>query len=180
MELLIAQNDDAQVLANRIALAHKLGHKKIAVLLTKQTLQLKGSIKDVEWLLLARTVNEVVSLRKNCDAVIAPARREFFESKTVKYILNPEESSRADFMHHRNSGLNQVLLNLCKRSNKEIITTLDMLDKNPAIILGRMMQNVTFCSKYGVPYHVVSGAYDEWRQRGASDINALMRVLIKK
>lgn len=179
MELLIATKEDLTSLQDRIALAQKLGHKKIAVLLSKETISYKDDLKDVECLLLAKTVGEVQKLAKQCDAVIALAKREFFENKTVKYILTPEDSSREDFVHHRNSGLNQVLLNLCKRSGKEIITTLSLLEKKKHIMLGRMMQNAHFCKKYNVLYHITSGAISEWDQRSASDMLALKRELEK-
>lgn len=192
MELLIVGEKERQrSIEQRAALARELGHKEILLLFQKDSKDNQELIKKiredaaprVESAILISTQNQAKSLRKNYDHIIAPCKREFFENKNVDFILEPESGSRKDFIHHRNSGLNQVLLKLCqatsKREAKGIIATLSLLRgaRRPSEILGRMLQNARWCEKYKVAYHVTSGARTAMEQRSAPDLAALKRTV---
>lgn len=192
MELLIAsEQETAASLAKRIALAKELGHKNILLLFThsKRHQALMKRIRDcsgegVLFAALVTTQNQAKALKKEYDAIVAPCARTFFESKHVDYILEPERQSRSDFIHHRNSGLNQVLLKLCrptsKRPGKGILTSTSLLlnTPRPETMLGRMQQNARWCRKYKVHYEVTSGARSRWEQRDAESVKALARLLL--
>src|SRR3989344_8700756 len=63
-----------------------------------------------------------------------------FESKKIDIIASLERSSGNDFMHYRNSGLNQVFCKLAKKNNIAVgFNFSDILKDKPNI--GRMMQN---------------------------------------
>ncbi|MBR9692701.1 hypothetical protein GOV07_02085 [Candidatus Woesearchaeota archaeon] len=180
MELLIIKpGENAQP---RIEIARGLGHKEIVVLYTKHDKR-NGKMTGTKSAILVTTMNQAKSLKKSYDFIFAPCKREFFESKFVDSILEPEDQKRLDFIHHRNSGLNQVLLKLCqptaKRPAKRIITTTSLLlhAKSPATLIGRMMQNAKWSKKYKVNYLVTSGARTKWEQRDAESIKALSRIL---
>lgn len=189
MELLIVEEKEtAEELAARVALAKELGHKEILLLFQTPTKEHKALLKKLasEQLtsaILITTTNQAAALKRTYDRIVAPCKREFFESKHVDYLFEPEAQRRSDFIHHRNSGLNQVLLKLCqptaKRPAKGIITTSELLlnTKHPAVILGRMQQNARWCKKYKVAYHVTSGARKMLEQRDSASLKALERVI---
>ena len=180
MELLIGTEE----LARRIALARSLGHKELLILLLRHdqndARRLASEFPDVQRGVFVTTVNQAAALRKQYHAIVAPCQRELIECKAVTHVLNPEDATRADFLHHRNSGLNQVLLDLAKRNGISFISTLQqlLLTNEPAVILGRMGQNARWCRKRNVPYLVASGAGTVWGQRSKSDLEALRRVLL--
>jgi len=182
MELLVVAKDARpEEVDGRIRLACFLGHKEILIVFTSHD---KRDIEMIKTLgggvvagLLVKDQNQARQLRRSYGAILAPARRDLVECKSVTHILNPEEQGRPDFIHHRNSGLNQVLLKFCRSHGKEIVTTLAILQKEPHIILGRMMQNARWCRKYKVPYHITSGARTLWEQRDADGLKALEREL---
>lgn len=183
-------------IVDRILLSHTLGHREVMILFqhhNRANLEVMKSwasevSKRVEGCvlksgLLISDINQAKT--KGYDAIVAPSRREFFESRIVTHILNPERSYRDDFIHHRNSGLNQVLLKLArgekKRLPKTIISTFSQLlnSKRESVILGRMRQNVKWCDKYGVLYSLVSGASSWYEIRGEKDLKQFKRVLLE-
>ncbi|MFH1592308.1 MAG: RNase P subunit p30 family protein [Candidatus Woesearchaeota archaeon] len=105
--------------------------------------------------------------------------RKAVENKNVDILMGLENKSERDFMHSRNSGLNQVLCNLAKKNGVGIgFCFRDVLkSKNRGLILGRMMQNVKLCRKYKVKMMVFSGAKDENELKSARDIMSFGIVL---
>ncbi len=191
MELLfLTLSEPAASVKERVALARELGHDEILLLFpTHDTgnVTLAHNLSARAGLL----VTDVATLRKKFittyDEIAAPAKREFFESVRVTLILEPEAQARQDFIHHRNSGLHQVLLKLCqptkRRREKRVITTTSLLlnaRHPPTVILGRMLQNAHWCAKYQIPYLVTSGARTRWEQRDRACLDALARELGKK
>ena len=86
--------------------------------------------------------------------------RKAVEDKNVDILLSPEKNREKDFMHSRDSGLNQVLCKLAKKNKVAIGFNFNdvLMSKNRSVILGKMMQNVRFCRKYKVKMVIVSGA----------------------
>jgi len=87
------------------------------------------------------------------------------ENRNVDILLSPEEGIKKDFMHTRNSGLNQVLCKLAKKNGvaigfsfNKILNTKGM---ERALILGRMMQNVKLCRKYRVKMIIINYTVNE-------------------
>ncbi len=99
--------------------------------------------------------------------------RKAVETKNVNLLLDPEPEL-GDFMHSRNSGLNQVLVKLAKKNNISIgfsfnkIIKLDNLSK--AKLLGKIMQNVRLCNKYKVKIYIVNFFNDEIDERAVNDL----------
>lgn len=188
MELLIASKGvRPQELDSRIRAARLLGHKEILLLFMSHDKDngriiesLKESTNRLVPAIVAKDQNHARQLRRSYAVVLASARRDMIECKAVTHILNPEQQPRQDFIHHRNSGMNQVLLKLCKRHDKELVTSLSALGTQPAVVLGRMMQNARWCKKYKVPYHVTSGARTLYEQRDADGLKALGRELLSQ
>src|SRR3989338_11038963 len=71
--------------------------------------------------------------------------RKAFEKKKDIIVYNLEDQKR-DFIHFRNSGLNQVLCKLAKKNNIAVAFNFNLVLNNDEMsrsqILGRMMQNV--------------------------------------
>lgn len=86
--------------------------------------------------------------------------RKAVENKSVDILLHPEENRKKDFMHSRNSGLNQVLCKLAYKNNVAIGFSFNNIlntgGMQRVIILGRMIQNVIICRKYNVKMIIVN------------------------
>lgn len=80
--------------------------------------------------------------------------------KRVSMLLSPENAKKKDFMHYRDSGLNQVLCNLALKNG--ILIGIDyssikkMKGKERAARIGRIMQNIELCNKYKTPVVLAS------------------------
>jgi RNase P/RNase MRP subunit p30 len=107
--------------------------------------------------------------------------RPLLERKDIDIIYGLEMSRRPDFMHHRNSGLNQVLCKLA--SDNKIMLCLDFgsVLKNKGMfrsrILGRMMQNIEFCRKYKIKTAIASFARNPYEMRSPRDLMSFGIVL---
>jgi RNase P/RNase MRP subunit p30 len=103
--------------------------------------------------------------------------RTAIEKRDTDMIYALEEAQKKDFMHHRASGLNQVLCAIAKKrkvvigfSLASLLNTSGMLR---AQIIGRMMQNIRFCRKYKVATSFCSFADSPYQMRSPSDMIAL-------
>ena len=83
-------------------------------------------------------------------AVKAPNNsREVLERGKADIIYDFEKSSRADYIHHRASGLNQVLCKLAKKNNVAVgfsVSSILNFSKRP-MLMGRIKQNVKLILK---------------------------------
>ncbi len=89
--------------------------------------------------------------------------RTAVENKNVRVLLSPEHSRGKDFMHYRNSGLNQVLCGLAAKNNIAIGVNLSEFscmkdNREKALVLGRIMQNIRLCNKFKVKMFIASFA----------------------
>ena len=80
--------------------------------------------------------------------------RQFFESKDIDIIYCLEEVSKRDYIHHKASGINQVLAKLANKNNISIAFSFSMFLKHNGVkrsaMMSRMMQNRRLCRKYKV------------------------------
>lgn len=101
-----------------------------------------------------------------------PDRREFEKRKDI-VAYNLEDQKR-DFIHYRNSGLNQVLCKLAKKNNIAIAFNFNLILNSEGMLrsqlLGRMMQNIKFCRKYKVNMVIGSFASKPEEMRSAHDL----------
>ena len=98
--------------------------------------------------------------------------RAIVENKEVDIFLSPEKSRKKDFMFYRDSGLNQVLLNLAYKNKIAIGFNFHdvLISDDRKSILGKMMQNVRLCRKYHVSMVIISGATNELETRAPKDL----------
>lgn len=118
---------------------------------------------------------------KNADLVIvksSPENRKVLESKRVDILFELENDPAKDFMHHRNSGLNQVLCAIAHKNKVIIAFSFNSIlnSREPAKILGRMMQNAMLCRKFKVETAVASFATTPYEMRSLNDMKAFAAV----
>ncbi|MBI4158903.1 hypothetical protein HY500_01440 [Candidatus Woesearchaeota archaeon] len=103
-----------------------------------------------------------------CDEKIL---RAAINDRKVRMILNVENSAHKDFMHARNSGLNQVICKILKERDVIVGFSFDGVYSKEgmerAIFLGRMMQNAKMCRKFKVKTAVV-----DFKGRDEKDLNS--------
>ena len=99
--------------------------------------------------------------------------------KFVDILLDPHMNRRKDFMHHRDSGLNQVLCKLAKERDIAIGFSFSAIlkSKNLPEDLGRIIQNIKLCRKYKLRMLVASFAKNQNEQRNIQDIQSFFKVL---
>lgn len=106
--------------------------------------------------------------------------REVLERNKNVILFGLENHKKNDFIHHRASGLNQVLCNIAKKNNNSIAFSFnDILhgkETTPAI-LGRMTQNIKFCKKYKVNTIIASFAKSPYEMRSPKDLISLFLTL---
>ena len=107
--------------------------------------------------------------------------RKFLENKNNDLLFGIEKFGLKDKIKQKDSGLNQVLCKLAKKNEIKIgFSFSDLLnadDEKRAIILGRMVQNVILCNKYGVDMIIGSFAKNKYEMRSPNDLIAFGRLL---
>ena len=122
---------------------------------------------------LLKTIQFMQS-KKELVVVEGGDNRFLVEQKTLDILLSPEKSIEKDFLHTRNSGLNQVLCRLAKQHNIAIGFSfgevLRISQEQRAELLGRMMQNVRLCRKCKVNMVLGSFARNEFELRSRDSL----------
>jgi|TARA_B100002003_G_C13904225_1_gene440384 RNase P/RNase MRP subunit p30 len=105
--------------------------------------------------------------------------RNVFENKDIDIIIGLEKLEDKDSLHHRNSGLNQVLCNLAKKNKISVgFNFNDVLNsKEQGKLIGRMMQNAKLCKKYKVNVVLGSFAKDKYDLRLRKDLEVFGRLI---
>ncbi len=111
---------------------------------------------------------------------ICTASREAIE-RGASIVFGFEQDDRKDHTHFRSSGLNQVLCKLAKEKGVAIgfsfSSILNSFGQKRAILLGRMMQNITFCRKYKTPMWLASFATTPYDMRAKAEIESFFKQL---
>ena len=123
----------------------------------------------------AVTIREQVHLLKKSKIVFCKGSRDAIE-RGAHVLFDFETDSREDFLHHRASGLNQVLCKSAKKNDSIIAfnfnSILETDDVARAKIMGRMQQNIRLCRKYKVPMLPLSFAAVPFQMRALLDFKA--------
>ena len=101
--------------------------------------------------------------------------RKALERSTTDILLNPQQGRGKDFMHSRNSGLNQVLCQLAHKNTIAIGITLEHCYDIKE--LGKIIQNIHFCRKYHVPILLFTFAENLYGLRNPLDLLSLCKTL---
>jgi RNase P/RNase MRP subunit p30 len=99
-------------------------------------------------------------------------------SKKADILLDPHLGYRKDFMHNRNSGLNQVLCKLAKDNSVAIgFSFSNILYSKDYREFGRIIQNIKLCRKYKIKMVVGNFAKSKNDVREIKDVYSLFKVL---
>ena len=128
------------------------------------------------------SINQIKKLNNELNIVEGGAlNREILSSKNIDILVSPEKNRKEDFLHHRNSGLNQVLCTLAKKNKVAIAFSFNEIlkskDVERAKIIGRMQQNIRLCRKYKVDMIIASFANDKYEMRSLNDLKSFARVI---
>lgn len=164
-----------------IEIAEKLGYGAIvfayedANKMPKQMPKTKLKISNG---LLAKE-KDIQKLKKKADLILVKSTgndRWVLEKSQADIIFGLEEAQKKDFMHHRASGLNQVLCRIASKKGKTIAfpfsTILASKGMLRAQLIGKMMQNVKFCRKFKVKTILASFAKTPYGMRAPSELTA--------
>lgn len=121
----------------------------------------------------ARQLSDFVFVRSS------EKNRGVFDHSKPDLVFGLEDSTRADFIYWRNSGLNQVFCKAAKKNDIIIGLSMDILlnSRNKARVLGRFMQNIKLCKKYKVKAVIGSFSSEPLMMRNGSDLRSLGTVL---
>ena len=119
--------------------------------------------------------NKIIGVRGVNDEI----SRAALENKFVDFLLTSEITDQKDFIHSRNSGLNQVLCKLAKKNNVAVgFSFSDLVNSDKKeLILGRMMQNISLCRKYKLKIVLGSFALKETEIRNKSELMSFGKIL---
>jgi ribonuclease P/MRP protein subunit RPP1 len=158
------------VLFENKVMSKKLGLKteKIEILFNKDFNKLRRKIIKSKELVVIQGGDEKIN-------------RFAVENKKVNILLSPEKGKKNDFIHSRNSGLNQILAKLANKNKIQIGFSFNYIlnsrDKKRALILGRMKQNVKICRKYKVKMRLGSFANKNFELRSADALLAFGKCI---
>lgn len=156
-----------------IEMAEVLGYNKLVFVYDYgKSVDFKDSKIKIEKAILARP-SQVNKLNGMILVENSAQNRQMFESKRVNIIFNLENQNR-DFMHYRNSGLNQVLCKLANKNKIKIGVSLLNISRAENMLrsqlMGRVMQNIRLCRKYKVGMALASFASDPYEMRAPYDL----------
>ncbi|HLC97022.1 MAG TPA: RNase P subunit p30 family protein [Candidatus Nanoarchaeia archaeon] len=108
---------------------------------------------------------------------VAGGIREAFEKNSNLIVFNLENTPK-DYLHHRSSGLNQVLCKLAQSNEITVAFSFNLILRAAPIerarILGRMRQNIFLCRKYEVKTMIASFAQDVYEMRTKQDLESFL------
>lgn len=104
--------------------------------------------------------------------------RKILEDKKTDILLDPEPK-KWDKLHHRNSGLNQVLCKLAAQHDIAIGFSFRsiLFSNNRGALMGKIMQNIRLCLKYKVKIIFGSFAEEKFEMRSAEDLLGFLDCL---
>lgn len=156
-----------------VAMAKHLGISELIFLYKKRP---PAKIYDIP------THNAVLAMpqqTKNILSICLGSRDAIERGATIVYDFETIEPK--DHTHYRRSGLNQVLCKLAKQKKVTIgfslATILHANTRERAQLIGRMMQNIAFCEKFGVQTKIASFATTPHEMRSPHDLRSFFITL---
>ena len=169
-----------------LKIAEKLGFKSL-VFVYDGTDKIPKKIPDSKIKITTAVVVEEKQIQKakKCASLVLVEStgndRWVFEKSQADIIFGLEAAQKKDFLHHRASGLNQVLCKISATKGKTIgfdfSTVLSARGMFRAQRIGRMMQNARFCRKYKVKTILASFAKSPYGMRAPKDLEAFGKVI---
>ncbi|NQV08318.1 hypothetical protein HQ529_00530 [Candidatus Woesearchaeota archaeon] len=175
IDIVFPKNNEKEFLK----IAEKLGYKNLCFVYPYKTKIKKIESKKINifYGVLAKP-NESQKAKSSLVIVKSSDKdRDVFERVKPDIIFGLEASKRKDFMHHRNSGLNQILCKLATKNKIIVAFPLKLLlgaeKMLRAQFIGRIKQNIKLCRKYKVKTIIASFGEDPYEMRAPSDLISL-------
>jgi RNase P/RNase MRP subunit p30 len=159
-----------------IDMAYKLGIKKVYFLYEKsEELDKELKIETKVTFEKALLVNDQrFKIPKNHE-VFGPAKRSFFESSKMSFLIDFQDQKGHDYLHQRKGGIDQVMVSLAQKKKKTLLFYLKNI-KNPQV-MGRVMQNINISKKKSLNLGLVSLANTPFEMSSRKDVEALERIM---
>ena len=176
-----------------VELAAKLGIKKICFLYdfdehscenTQKKLISIGNKSNLSieagFIVTQKNIGQA-SMQSKLLAVKSSSKDRFFiESKKIRIVYGFEEIFKRDTLHQRASGLNHIVCELCRKNGVAIgLPYGSLLNKNSqtsALLMGRLIQNISLCQKYNVKLLIGSFSDKPFDIRSPYDIISLLSL----
>jgi hypothetical protein len=171
IDIVIPQNNEQEF----IDMAKRLGYKALCFAYDRK----RSASYDSKGLriLVGMLVNERTSGRPNNDVILARMpSRAVVERMKPDIIFELEQEEKKDYMHQRNSGLNHITAEICRKNGTNIGFSISSLleVKNRARVLGRMQQNIRLARKYKLHMVIASFARSPYQMRAPEDMASLL------
>ncbi len=127
----------------------------------------KGIIADIKNFQKAKKLSEFVIIKSSEN------NRHVLEKLKPSILFDLEKESKKDFIHHRASGLNQVLCKIAQQNKVAIGFSFSSILNLNTKVLGRIRQNIKLCRKYKVKTAIASFASKPYEMRSPHDLIAL-------
>lgn len=169
--------DDAQTL-EALNFAKEIGHTEIVLLFSKHS---EGNKTIAEKLAKESKLKIVLGLdvlpkeaqkhSTKYDVLFSLATRDAIENKHIMYLYGAETLEEKDRTHQRGSGFNHVLVKMISEKEKVYCYDFSLLlhARDTSMILGRMMQNKKFFTKYKTQTKLFTFARSWEEVRSTSD-----------
>lgn len=164
-----------------LEIAEKLGFEALVFVYdnpNKIPQKLPASKLKTKTALLAKE-KEIQKPRNKAELILYKSTgndRWVFEKSEADIIFGLEEAQKKDFMHHRASGLNQVLCRIASKKGKIIAIPFSAILSSKGMLraqlIGKMMQNVRFCRKFKVMTALASFAKTPYQMRAPAELTA--------
>jgi hypothetical protein len=92
----------------------------------------------------------------------------------VRIVAGLEREPRRDSLHHRSSGLDSTTARQCAEHGILVAIDLSLLRTLDPVTIGRTMQNITLCRRYGARMCVISNATTAIELPHAHDVHGLL------
>jgi RNase P/RNase MRP subunit p30 len=166
-----------------IRMAEKLKYDSLCFLYEKDFDEKKKKVELLQKKTLLKLYIGAVDSQKRTNLFFHCSNekdRDFFEKHPADIVFGLEKREK-DYMHSRDSGLNQVLLALAEHNDIIISFSFSLVLQTEGIerarILGRIMQNIKWCGKYGVKTSIASYAKEPLEMRSYNDLISFFCVL---
>jgi len=143
----------------------------------KEISEIRDINAEIGVLLDEKNINKI---HVNDDYVFSKnPSKSLVENRKTYILYDFEIQERNDFLHHRNSGLNQVLCHEMKDKDKILGFSFSTLlnSKQKGQTLGRMQQNARFAKKYKLSTIAASFAKKPFELRAEHEILAFKKII---
>jgi len=169
IDIVLPNNNESKL----IVMAKKLGYDGLCMIYktpravtSDKFLQFSGVLADVKTTKRFKK-SDLVAV-KTTDA------RQVVEKARPDLVYGVELHKKTDFLHQRNSGLNQIICRFASEHDVAVgFAFSGLMGARKDRILGRMRQNIRLCRKYKIPMVIASFAGTPFQMRAPQDLLSL-------